>query len=242
VHGLRYVYDDQPVLDGVTFDIEPGESVAIVGPTGVGKSTLAQLLVRLADPDEGVVEIGGVDVSHADPIPLRQAASIVFQESFLFAASVRENIALDDTVDDAGVVRSAMIASADRFIRELPQGYGTVVGERGHTLSGGQRQRVALARALARAPRILILDDATSSVDPTVEADILGALRRELDTTLIVVAYRLSTIRLADRVVYLEDGRVAGTGSHDLLLATLPGYAAIIRAYEEDDTDTEEAS
>jgi ABC-type multidrug transport system fused ATPase/permease subunit len=109
-------------------------------------------------------------------------------------------------------------------------------------LSGGQRQRVALARALARAPRILILDDATSSVDPTVEADILGALRRELDTTLIVVAYRLSTIRLADRVVYLEDGRVAGTGSHDLLLATLPGYAAIIRAYEEDDTDTEEAS
>ena len=240
--GLRYVYDDQPVLDGVSFDIEPGESVAIVGPTGVGKSTLAQLLVRLADPDEGVVEIGGVDVSHADPIPLRQAASIVFQESFLFAASVRENIALDDTVDDAGVVRSAMIASADRFIRELPQGYDTVVGERGHTLSGGQRQRVALARALARAPRILILDDATSSVDPTVEADILGALRRELDTTLIVVAYRLSTIRLADRVVYLEDGRVAGTGSHDLLLATLPGYAAIIRAYEEDDTDTEEAS
>jgi ABC-type multidrug transport system fused ATPase/permease subunit len=145
-------------------------------------------------------------------------------------------------VDDAGVVRSAMIASADRFIRELPEGYDTVVGERGHTLSGGQRQRVALARALARAPRILILDDATSSVDPTVEADILGALRRELDTTLIVVAYRLSTIRLADRVVYLEDGRVAGTGSHDQLLATLPGYAAIIRAYEEDDTETEEAS
>jgi ABC-type multidrug transport system fused ATPase/permease subunit len=135
-----------------------------------------------------------------------------------------------------------MIATADRFIRELPDGYDTVVGERGHTLSGGQRQRVALARALARAPRILILDDATSSVDPTVEADILGALRRELDTTLIVVAYRLSTIRLADRVVYLEDGRVAGTGSHDQLLATLPGYAAIIRAYEEDDTDTEEAS
>jgi len=127
-----------------------------------------------------------------------------------------------------------MIASADRFIRELPNGYDTVVGERGHTLSGGQRQRVALARALARAPRILILDDATSSVDPMVEANILHALRRELDTTLIVVAYRLSTIRLADRVIYLEGGRVVDTGSHEQLLATLPGYRAIIRAYEQE--------
>jgi ATP-binding cassette subfamily B protein len=234
VRDVRLIYDDQAVLDGVSFDIEPGESVAIVGPTGVGKSTLAQLLVRLADPLEGSVTIEGVDVRAADPITLRQAAAIVFQESFLFAASVRENIALDDTVDEAEVVRSAMISSADRFIRELPRGYDTVVGERGHTLSGGQRQRVALARALARAPRILILDDATSSVDPKIEANILHALRRELDTTLIVVAYRLSTIRLADRVIYLEDGRVAGTGSHDELLATLPGYAAIIRAYEKD--------
>jgi ABC-type multidrug transport system fused ATPase/permease subunit len=125
-----------------------------------------------------------------------------------------------------------MIASADRFIRELPHGYDTIVGERGHTLSGGQRQRVALARALVRAPRVLILDDATSSVDPTIEADILSALRRELSTTLIVVAYRLSTIRLADRVIFLEDGVVKGTGAHDELLETAPGYAAIIHAYE----------
>jgi ABC-type multidrug transport system fused ATPase/permease subunit len=142
-------------------------------------------------------------------------------------------------VDEAEVVRSAMIASADRFIRELPRGYDTVVGERGHTLSGGQRQRVALARALAREPRILILDDATSSVDATIEADILGALRRELDTTLIVVAYRLSTIRLADRVIFLEGGRVAATGNHEELLATQPGYAAIIRAYEASGEDEE---
>ena len=234
VRDVHLFYDGQSVLDGVSFDIEPGESVAIVGPTGVGKSTLAQLLVRLADPIEGSVSVEGVDVRTADPLALRQAAAIVFQESFLFAASVRENIALDDTVDEAEVVRSAMISSADRFIRELPRGYDTIVGERGHTLSGGQRQRVALARALARAPRILILDDATSSVDPTIEANILHALRRELDTTLIVVAYRLSTIRLADRVIYLEDGRVAGTGTHEELLATLPGYAAIIRAYEKD--------
>ncbi len=234
VRDVRLIYDGQAVLDGVSFDVEPGESVAIVGPTGVGKSTLAQLLVRLADPIEGTVSVEGVDVRDADPLALRQAAAIVFQESFLFAASVRENIALDDSVDEAEVVRTAMISSADRFIRELPEGYDTIVGERGHTLSGGQRQRVALARALARQPRILILDDATSSVDPTIEANILHALRRELDTTLIVVAYRLSTIRLADRVIYLEDGKVAGTGMHDDLLNRLPGYAAIIRAYERD--------
>jgi ATP-binding cassette, subfamily B, bacterial len=232
VIGVRHLYDGVPVLDGVTFDVQPMESVAIVGPTGVGKSTLAQLLVRLADPDEGRVLVGGVDVRDADVAALRHDVSIVFQESFLFATTVGENIALDVGVGEADVVRAAMIASADRFIRELPQGYDTVVGERGYTLSGGQRQRVALARALVRAPRVLILDDATSSVDPTVEADILAALRRELSTTLIVVAYRLSTIRLADRVIFLEDGRVKATGRHEELLAGQPGYAAIIHAYE----------
>jgi ABC-type multidrug transport system fused ATPase/permease subunit len=232
VQGLRHLFDGQPVLDGVTFDVQPMETVAIVGPTGVGKSTLAQLLVRLADPDGGRVLVGGIDLRHADPMALHRDVSIVFQESFLFATSVSENIALDVDTTEAEVVRAAMIASVDRFIRELPQGYDTIVGERGHTLSGGQRQRVALARALVRAPRVLILDDATSSVDPTIEADILGALRRELSTTLIVVAYRLSTIRLADRIIYLQDGKVRATGSHDRLLASEPGYAAIIHAYE----------
>jgi len=229
---VSHVFDGQSVLRDVSFTIEPMESVAIVGPTGVGKSTLAQLMVRLADPGRGEVEVGGVDVRAADPVALRRDVTIVFQESFLFATSITENIALDTGATEADVVRASMIASADRFIRELPQGYDTVVGERGHTLSGGQRQRVALARALARAPRILILDDATSSVDPTVEADILAALRRELSTTLIVVAYRLSTIRLADRVIFLEDQTVKATGSHEELLATQPGYAAIIHAYE----------
>ncbi len=229
---LRHLYDGIPVLDGVSFEVAPMESVAVVGATGVGKSTLAQLLVRLADPDEGAVLVGGVDLREADPVALRRDVSLVFQESFLFATTVRENIALDADVPEADVVRAAMIASADRFIRELPNGYDTVVGERGHTVSGGQRQRIALARALVRAPRVLIMDDATSSVDPTIEAEILAALRRELSTTLIVVAYRLSTILLADRVVFLEDGVVRATGTHAALLATEPGYAAIIHAYE----------
>ncbi len=232
VTEVRHVYDGVPVLDGVSFEVQPMESVAIVGPTGVGKSTLAQLLVRLADPERGSVQVGGVDLRDADPAALRRDVAIVFQESFLFATTVKENVALDADVPEADVVRAAMIASADRFIRELPHGYDTVVGERGHTLSGGQRQRVALARALVKAPRVLILDDATSSVDPTIEADILASLRRELSTTLIVVAYRLSTIRLADRVIFLEDGAVKATGTHDELLASEPGYAAIIHAYE----------
>jgi ATP-binding cassette subfamily B protein len=232
VKDVRHVFDGQVVLDGVTFDVEPMESVAIVGPTGVGKSTLAQLLVRLSDPYQGVVRVGGVDLREADLAQLRRDVAIVFQESFLFATSVRDNISLDPDVSEAEVVRSAMIASADRFIRELPHGYDTIVGERGHTVSGGQRQRVALARALARGPRVLILDDATSSVDPSIEADILAALRRELSTTLIVVAYRLSTITLADRVIFLEDGRVKGTGTHEELMVTMPGYRAIIQAYE----------
>jgi ATP-binding cassette subfamily B protein len=225
-------FDGDRVLEGVNLSIAPEESVAIVGPTGVGKSSLAQLMVRLADPDAGSVRIGGVDLREADPASLRRSVAIVFQESFLFATTVRENIALDSGASEEAVERAGRIAAVDRFAHALPDGYETVVGERGHTVSGGERQRVALARALVREPRVLILDDATSSVDPTIEAQILGALRRELRTTLVVVAYRLSTIRLADRVIYLENGSVGATGSHAQLLASHPGYASIIRAYE----------
>jgi ATP-binding cassette, subfamily B, bacterial len=229
---VRHVFDGSRVLDGVSLRIVPQESVAIVGQTGGGKSTLAQLLVRLADPEAGSVHIGGVDLRHADPASLREAVSIVFQESFLFSTTIGENIALDSEADRHAVERAARIAAVDRFVGLLPVGFDTVVGERGYTLSGGERQRVALARAIVREPRVLILDDATSSVDPTVEAQILAALREELDTTLVVIAYRLSTIRLADRVIFLEGGKVAATGHHDELMATAPGYAAIIRAYE----------
>jgi ABC-type multidrug transport system fused ATPase/permease subunit len=233
VHDLHLLYEQQsPVLEGVSFEVAPGESVAIVGPTGVGKSTLTQLMVRLVDPDEGHVEIGGVDLREVDVASLRSAVAVVFQDSFLFAESVRSNIALDSGATDAQVEHAATIAACDRFIRALPKGYDTIVGERGLTLSGGERQRVALARALVRQPRLLILDDATSAVDPSIEAEILGALRRELATTLVVVAYRLSTISLADRVIFLHGGRVRATGSHEELIATEPGYRAIIRAYE----------
>jgi len=173
-----------------------------------------------------------VNLRHAEPVSLRRATAVVFQESFLFANTVAENIGLDSGASRPDVERAASIARADGFIRALPSGYDTILGERGHTLSGGERQRVALARALVRAPRVLILDDATSAVDPTIEAQILEGLRRELDTTLIVIAYRLSTIRLADRVLYLEDGRIAATGSHEELMAIQPGYEAMVRAYE----------
>ena len=229
---VRHVFDGTRVLQGVSLRIAPRESVAIVGQTGGGKSTLAQLLVRLADPESGTVRIGDIDLRHAEPASLRRAVAIVFQESFLFSTTIGENIALDSEADAEAVERAARIAAVDRFVRTLPGGFDTVVGERGHTLSGGERQRVALARAIVREPRVLILDDATSSVDPSVEAQILAALREELRTTLVVIAYRLSTIRLADRVIFLEGGLVAATGSHDELMSNAPGYAAIIRAYE----------
>jgi ATP-binding cassette, subfamily B, bacterial len=232
VRGVSYTYADAQVLSDVSFHIAADESVAIVGPTGVGKSTLAQLLVRLDDPEAGSIQIGGVDLRTADPESMRRATAIVFQESFLFAASIRDNIALDTDAGPEAIRQAAELAQADRFVEDLPHGYDTVVGERGHTLSGGQRQRIALARALVRQPRLLILDDATSAVDPTLEADILDALRRNLNTTLVVVAYRLSTIRLADRILYLQDGRLAGGGSHEELMAGMPGYAAMIHAYE----------
>ena len=205
--------------------------MAIVGQTGSGKSTLAQLLVRLDDPDEGSIRLGGVDLRHVPSEELRRAASIVFQESFLFAASVRENLVIDRDVSDQEMERATALAQADEFVRELPLGYDTVLGERGITLSGGQRQRLALARALLGKPRLLILDDAMSSVDAAVEAAILEGLRRELRTTLVVIAYRVSTIALADRVLFLDEGRIVAEGTHQSLL-THPAYEAMVRAYE----------
>ncbi len=232
VRGLGFEYvPGEPVLADCSFSIAPGEVVALVGATGSGKSTLCELVAGLVAPGAGTIRLSGVPIEDADPDDRRAAVSLVFQESFLFADTLAENLALGRASSDA-VADATRLAQADRFIAHLPAGDATVLGERGVTLSGGQRQRAALARALVRRPRLLLLDDATSAVDPTIEARILAGLRAELATTALIVAHRISTIALADRVLYLRDGRIVANGSHAELLATQPDYAAMVLAYE----------
>ncbi len=219
-------------LADVAFDATPGKIIAIAGRTGAGKSTLVGLLARLVDPDAGSVRLDGTDLRALAAGEVTGAVALVAQQAFLFDDTVRANITLGADLSDDDVWDALRRAQAERFVAALPHGLDTEVGERGTTLSGGQRQRVALARALVRHPRLLVLDDATSSVDPRVEASILSGLRGLTASTVVVVAHRRATIALADEVVYLEDGRVVAQGRHDELLVGSPGYAELLTAYE----------
>jgi ATP-binding cassette subfamily B protein len=226
-----------PVLDGLDLVIEPGESLAVVGATGSGKSTIARLLPRFYDVDGGQVTIDGVDVRRVPLRELRRAVGLVFEETFLFSSSIADNIAFSEPgADPERIVGAARLAGAHEFIESLPDGYATTIGERGFSLSGGQRQRIAIARAILADPRVLILDDATSSVDPTKEHEIRDALAEVmLDRTTIVIAHRPATIALADRVVLLDAGQVVATGTHTELLAGSPRYREVLAAAEERD-------
>ncbi|WP_326821500.1 ABC transporter ATP-binding protein/permease [Streptosporangium sp. NBC_01639] len=240
VRDLDYAYDGFPVLRGVGFEAEPGRTLALVGPTGSGKSTLTQTLVRLVDPAAGAVLVDGVDLRDVVRGGVSGAVALVAQQTFLFDDTVRDNVTLGLPVGDEDVWAALRLAQADGFVSALPSGLDTKVGERGTTLSGGQRQRLALARALVRRPRLLILDDATSSVDPQVEARILYGLRDAAQaSTVLVVAYRMATIALADEVVYLEHGEVADRGTHEELLVRCGGYRNLVTAYEREEAERE---
>jgi ABC-type multidrug transport system fused ATPase/permease subunit len=221
MRGVTFGYEGgEPVLRGIDLEVEPGRTVALVGPTGSGKTTLVMLIPRLYDVDAGAVLVDGVDVRSVDPASLRREVAVVSDDAFLFSASLAENIAYARAdASEEEIAAAADRAGLGELLEELPDGLDTLVGERGLTLSGGQRQRVAIARALLAEPRILILDDATSSVDATTESRIKSALREVMEgRTTFVIAHRLSTIALADEVVVLEGGRVAARGTHSALL------------------------
>ncbi|HEX4866659.1 MAG TPA: ABC transporter ATP-binding protein [Acidimicrobiales bacterium] len=230
---VSFAYGSEPVLTAVDARIAPGEVVALVGATGAGKTTLCALVAGLRHPTGGTVRIGGTPLEEIDPAVLHRAVAPVFQEAFLFADSVRENLTLGAEVPDSEVLAALDLARARTFVERLPGGLDEVIGERGVTLSGGQRQRLALARALLQHPQVLLLDDATSAVDARVERSILDGLRGSLRATTLVVAHRISTIALADRVLYVDRGTIAASGHHRELLA-VPGYRALVRAYEHD--------
>lgn len=231
--------DGSLVLDEMSFTVEPGETIAIVGPTGCGKSTITRLIPRFYDADSGVIRIDGVDITELSLKDLRNAVNVVTDDPFLFDTSVYDNVAFARPTAEPDVVDAAIAdAAASEFVAELPNGVLTEVGERGFSLSGGQRQRIALARGLLADPAVLVLDDATSAIDVTVEQRIHDAIRRRRSNrTTILIAHRLSTIALADRVLLMDEGRIVAAGDHYEMLSSNPTYASILA-----DTTTDAAT
>lgn len=229
--GVSFAHSETgpDVLADLDLDIPAGRVVALIGPTGSGKTTLTQLIPRYYDPTAGAVLLDGIDVRDLGLDPLRRTVGVVAQDPFLFSTTVRDNIAygvIDASDDD--VRTAARLAQAEGFVDELPDGFDTIIGERGYTLSGGQRQRIAIARAVITDPRVLILDEATASVDASTEREIQGALRAVMaGRTTLIIAHRLSTIALADEVVVLDEGRISARGTHDELYATSEIYREI---------------
>ena len=228
--NISFNYDDTPVLKNINLDIKPGEMVALVGPTGVGKTTMANLIPRFYDPAEGRVLVDGVDIRTVTISSLRRNVGMVLQDVFLFNGTVAENIAYgspDATLEQ--IIDAAVAAGADEFIREMPSGYDTHIGERGVRLSGGQKQRLAIARALLYDAPILILDEATSSVDTETEAKIAAALEKLIGgRTTLVIAHRLSTIRHADRIIVLDEGEIVEEGTHEALMGLNGLYSKLV--------------
>jgi ATP-binding cassette subfamily B protein len=234
---VRFSYDGgRPVLAGFSLQIAAGTSLALVGATGSGKSTAAALLARFYDPESGSISIGGVDIRSIKLTELRRGVGIVFEETFLFGDTVRGNMSFAaPEADERAIERAARLAGADEFVERLPDGYETMVGERGYSLSGGQRQRISIARAILADPKVLILDDATSAVDATKEHEIRAALGEVMEgRTTLVIAHRPATIALADRVAVVDEGRVVDQGTHAELLARSGAYRALLALGQED--------
>jgi ABC-type multidrug transport system fused ATPase/permease subunit len=233
--NVHYAYEggQRPALNGVSFQMEAGQRVALVGPSGAGKSTVAQLLLRFIEPQRGEIQVNGMRLADAPATEWRKQVAWVSQNPYLFNQSVAENIRLarpDATSDD--IIQAAQLASAHEFIQAMPQGYNTVIGERGARLSGGQAQRIALARAFLQDAPLLILDEATSNLDPETEALLQEATERLMQGHMtLVIAHRLSTVYRADRIVVLDKGQVVGIGTHPSLLAHNGVYRELVSAY-----------